>query len=265
VPLVMLLHGCNQTAEQFVAATRFTALADRHGFLIAAPRQTRGHQPGGCWRWYESGHQTRGAGEPAVLAGITAKLLAEPSRWRIDPSRVYAAGLSAGGAMALTLAATYPDVFAAVGVHSAPAYRSASSGGNALGAMRGRGAVRAPHPGARMAPLIVVQGTADAVVHERSGQVVADQWLAYDTARSMDRRDPQRIARSRAFGKRSADGRRYTVTRWYSARGRKQLEYWRVEGLGHAWSGGLADGSYSDPRGPRASTAMWQFFAAHCL
>jgi poly(3-hydroxybutyrate) depolymerase len=94
---------------------------------------------------------------------------------------------------------------------------------------------------------------------------VADQWLAYDTARSTVRRDPQRITRSRDVAKRSADGRRYTVTRWYSARGRKQLEYWQVEGLAHAWSGGLADGSYSDPRGPRASTAMWQFFAAHSL
>jgi poly(3-hydroxybutyrate) depolymerase len=167
--------------------------------------------------------------------------------------------------MALVLAATYPDVFAAVGVHSAPPYRSASTGGNALGAMRGRGAVTAPLPGARMAPLVVFQGVADAVVHERSGRLVADQCLAYDAARSTGPRDPQRITRSRVGEHRSTDGRRYTVTRWYSARGRKQLEYWRVDGLGHAWSGGLVDGSYSDPRGPRASTAMWQFFATHSM
>jgi poly(hydroxyalkanoate) depolymerase family esterase len=265
MPLVVLLHGCNQTSEQFVAATRFTGLADRHGFLVAAPRQTRGHQAGGCWRWYESAHQARGAGEPAILAGITAELLAERSRWRVDPSRVYAAGISAGGAMALILGATYPDVFAAVGVHSAPVYRSASTGRNALGAMRGRGSPAPPLAGARMAPLIVFQGTADAVVHERSGGLMAEQWLAYDAARSTGTRDPLRITRSRAAEKRSAGGRRYTVTRWYSARGRKQLEYWRVDGLGHAWSGGLADGSYSDPRGPRASTAMWQFFASHSV
>jgi poly(hydroxyalkanoate) depolymerase family esterase len=259
----MLLHGCNQASEEFVAATRFAALADRHGFVIVAPRQSRGYQPGGCWRWYESGHQERGAGEPAILAGITAELLAEASRWRIDPSRVYAAGISAGGAMALILAATYPEVFAAVGVHSAPAYRSANNGGNAFGAMRGRGAVTAPLPGARMAPLIVVQGTADSVVYASNGDQMTDQWRAYDTARATGSRDPQRITRARVSTKRSADGRRYTVTRWYSARGRKQLEFWRVDGLGHAWSGGVADGSYSDPRGPRASTAMWQFFAAH--
>ena len=265
VPLVMLLHGCNQVSEQFVAATRFAALADRQGFVIVAPRQTRGHQPGGCWRWYESAHQARGAGEPAILAGIVAQVVAEPSRWRIDRSRIYAAGISAGGAMALILAATYPDVFAAVGVHSAPAYRSATSGGRALGAMHGRVTVPAPLAGARMAPLIIFQGTTDAVVHDRSGSLVAEQWLAYDTARSSGPRDPLRITRSRVGEKRSTDGRRYTVTGWYSARGRKQLEYWRVAGLGHAWSGGVADGSYSDPRGPRATTAMWQFFAAHSL
>ena len=265
MPLVVLLHGCNQTSEQFVAATRFTDLADRHGFLLAAPRQTRGHQAGGCWRWYESAHQARGAGEPAILAGIAAELLAEPSRWRVDPGRVYAAGISAGGAMALILGATYPDVFAAVGVHSAPVYQSASTGRTALAAMRGRGTPAPPRRGARMAPLIVFQGTADAVVHERSGRLMAEQWLAYDAARSTGARDALRITRSRAAEKRAADGRRYTVTRWYSARGRKQLEYWRVDGLGHAWSGGVADGSYSDPRGPRASTAIWQFFASHSV
>jgi poly(3-hydroxybutyrate) depolymerase len=116
-----------------------------------------------------------------------------------------------------------------------------------------------------MAPLVVVQGTADRVVHARSGRVVADQWLAYDAARSTGMPHGTPITRSRATTKKTADGRRYTVTRWYSARGRKRLEYWEVDGLGHAWSGGVKDGSYSDPRGPRASTAMWQFFSAHHL
>jgi poly(hydroxyalkanoate) depolymerase family esterase len=245
-----------------VAATRFAELADRHGLVLVAPRQTRGHQPGGCWRWYESGHQARGAGEPAILAGITAELLAETRRWRIVPTQVYVTGISAGGAMALILAATYPDVFAAAGVHSAPAYRSAGTAGNALAAMRGRGAVSTPLTGERMAPLIVVQGTADSVVHRRNGRLVTDQWLAFDAAAS-GAGDPQRITGSRVLQKSAADGRRYSVTRWYSARRRTQLEYWEIEGLDHAWSGGRRDGSYSDPRGPRVSTAMWRFFAAH--
>jgi poly(hydroxyalkanoate) depolymerase family esterase len=259
----MLLHGCNQTAEDFAAATRFTAIADRHGFVVVAPSQSRTHQPGGCWRWYEAAHQVRGAGEPAILAGITARMLSEPSRWRIDPTRVYVAGISAGAAMALILGVTYPETFAAVGAHSGPAYRSATSGGAALSAMRGRGVPPPADPGSGMPPLIVFQGVADRVVDVRSGDQVTEQWLAREIASRTGPRDPQRITRTRTVAHRGTDGRRATVTRWYTARGRTQLEYWRVDGLGHAWSGGRRDGSYSDHRGPRASTLMWRFFAAH--
>lgn len=261
--LLLLLHGCDQTAEQFAAATRFTALADRHGVVLVAPSQSRTYQPGACWRWYEAAHQARGRGEPAILAGITAAVAAERGRWRIDASRVYVAGLSAGAAMALVLAATYPDVFAAVGVHSGAAYRSATSGRGALAAMRGRGVLPPPLPEAAIPPLIVFQGVADTVVDVRNGDLVTRQWLDHDALRGDTGRDPGPVTRSRTVARQSSDGRRYTVTAWYTARGRKRLEYWRVHGLGHAWSGGLRDGSYSDPRGPRASTAMWSFFAAH--
>lgn len=272
VPLLLLLHGCDQTPQEFVAATRFTALADRHGFVLVAPRQSRTYHPGGCWRWYAPAHQSRGAGEPAVLAGIVAAMLAEPTRWRIDPSRVYVAGISAGAGMALILGATYPDVFAAVGVHSGTAYRSATSTRAALGAMSGRAAPPPADPSAAFPPLIVFQGVADRVVVARNGDQVTEQWLAHDAVRAPSRPDGRaarqdhlRIRRSRTVERRSSDGRRFTVTRWYTARGRKRMEYWRIDGLGHAWSGGLRDGSYSDPRGPRASTAMWSFFAAHRL
>jgi poly(hydroxyalkanoate) depolymerase family esterase len=263
VPLVVLLHGCDQAAVEFVDGTRFPALADRHGFVIAAPRQNRAQQAGRCWRWYEAAHQSEGRGEPAVVAGIAAQVMGERTRWRIDPARVYAAGISAGGAMALTLAACYPEVFAAVGVHSAPAYRSAEHGRQALAAMQGRRGVPPPAPAARMAPAVVFHGTSDPVVHRRCGDQVADQWLDHDRARGADH--PERVTRSRATVGRSGDGRGFAVTRWYDRRGRKRLEYWRVDGLGHAWSGGRKGGSYSDPRGPRASTTMWRFFLAHRL
>ena len=136
-------------------------------------------------------------------------------------------------------------------------------GREALAAMQGRRAVPPPAPSARMPPAVVFQGTSDPVVHRRCGDQVTLQWLAHDRALGADR--PDRITRSRAADGRSGDGRSYTVTRWYDARGRKRLEYWRVDGLGHAWSGGRKDGSYCDPRGPRASTTMWRFFLAHHL
>jgi poly(hydroxyalkanoate) depolymerase family esterase len=274
VPLVLLLHGCGQTPAEFVDATRFTESADRNGFLLVLPHQQSRYHPQRCWRWYEAAHQRRDAGEPAILAGIVAQVCAEEDRWRVDPRRVYVAGMSAGGAMALTLAATYPDVFAAAGVHSAPAHRSSTGAGQALAAMAGRTAVRPPEPGApAIAPTVVVQGGADTVVRAVNGDRVADQWLAHRSAASTTASttapgvaaggvDP--VGRSRTETGR-VGGRHFQVRRWYSTRGRKVLEYWLVDGLGHAWSGGRRDGSYSDPDGPRATTVIWAFLRLHAL
>lgn len=265
VPLLLLLHGCGQTPSEFVDATRFAAAADRNGFLLVLPHQQSRHHPQRCWRWYEAAHQRRDAGEPAVLAGIVAQVGAEPARWRVDPRRCYVAGLSAGGAMALTLAATYPDVFAAAGVHSAPAYRSSNGAGQALSAMAGRTAVPPPQPGApAIAPTIVVQGVADTVVRVANGERVAEQWLAHRAAAAAAASGDGPVTRSRTESG-QVGGRHFTVRRWYSGRGRKVLEHWRVEGLGHAWSGGHRGGSYSDPDGPRATTLIWAFLRLHTL
>jgi poly(hydroxyalkanoate) depolymerase family esterase len=266
-PLVVALHGCAQTAADFAATTRFNDLADRRGFVVVYPEQTSWNHQQRCWHWYESAHQQRGAGEPAIIAGITAEVVAATGAWRIDPARVYVTGLSAGGAMALVLAATYPEMFAAVGVHSAPAYRSAASAQHALGAMAGRTVVPSPVTGAArpMPPTILFHGTTDQTVRVSNGQRVAEQWLAFCRACMTGPRDGDRITRSRTTPGHTADGREYTITRWYTARGRTMLEYWQVKGLGHAWSGGAAGASYSDPLGPRASTAMWRFFAARQL
>jgi poly(hydroxyalkanoate) depolymerase family esterase len=254
-PLLLLLHGCDQDAEAFVDATRFTTVADRHGIVLVAPEQLRRHHPSRCWRWYQPRHQERGGGEPAALAGVAAAMLAERARWRIDPRRVYVAGISAGGAMALTLAATYPDVFAGVGVHSAPPYRSATGVTSGLAAMRGRGAVPVPAPDAPpMPPLVVVQGQADQAVSPGNGPRVAAQWLAYH-------RGPPPRAKS-AVGT-AKDGRTFRTTRWFVGRRRVVLAMWLVDDLGHAWSGGRPGGSYSDPAGPPAAVLMWRFLRRH--
>jgi poly(hydroxyalkanoate) depolymerase family esterase len=268
VPLLVLLHGCLQTPAEFAAATRFNDLADRHGYIVVYPEQTRWNHRHRCWQWYESVHQTRGSGEPALIADVTEQVIAEDSRWRIDPNRVYIAGLSAGGAMALVLAATYPDLYAAVGVHSAPAYRSASSLNDAPIAMAGRTPLPPPtsNNGTRgIPPAIIVQGTSDQTVRARNGQRVAEQWLEFHRVHTADPKHPDRITRTRTTTGRSRGGRAYSTTRWYAASGHKMLEYWKIDGLGHAWSGGVPKVSYSDPDGPRASTAMWQFFSSKRL
>jgi poly(hydroxyalkanoate) depolymerase family esterase len=265
VPMVVLLHGCTQTAAEFADATRFTTVADRNGFLLVLPHQEPRHHSRRCWRWYESLHQMRGNGEPAVLAAITRQVAAEEARWRVDPLRIYVAGLSAGGAMALILAAAYPDLFAAAGVHSAPPYRAATHGGHALLAMAGRTAVPEPAPGApAMAPLVVIQGSADDVVVPQNGERITAQWQAFHAA-AAPAGAPTRLGRPRTERGRTADGRRYTRVRWYAARRRRVLEYWLIQRLGHAWSGGRSGGSFSDPVGPRAATLMWSFFRTHRL
>ncbi len=255
--LLVLLHGCDQDAEGFVDATRFTAVADRHGIVLVAPEQTRRHHLNRCWRWYEARNQERGRGEPAALAGVVTAMLDERERWRVDPRRVCVAGISAGGAMALVLAATYPDLFAGVGVHSAPPYRSATGPASAFAAMTARSRVPEPVPGASpMPPVVIVQGAADRVVHPENATRDAAQWLAFHGGGPL---------RSTTAAGAAGDGRGYRTTRWFDRRRRTVLELWLVDDLGHAWSGGRPGGSYSDPSGPRAATLMWRFLRRHRL
>ncbi|HZM64854.1 MAG TPA: PHB depolymerase family esterase [Nakamurella sp.] len=271
VPLLLALHGCGQNAVEFAASTRFNRLADKHQFVVVYPEQTRTHNPQRCWNWFRPGHQFRAKGEPGIMAGIVRRVVAETTHWRIDPRRVYVAGLSAGGAMAVVLAAVYPELFAAVGVHSAPPYRAATGTRNALSAMRGRTEPPPPDPQATtpMPPMIVFQGSMDGIVHADNAEHIADQWLARHGigARLRGRIDPPRRPRVTTSGPARPSTphsrRGYHVSRWATATERKALEVWLVDGLRHAWSGGSPGGSFSDPRGPRASTEMWRFFTAH--
>ncbi len=268
-PLLIALHGCGQTGLDFAVGTRFNDLADKHRFVVVYPEQAATHNGQRCWNWFRPGHQSRGAGEPAILAGIVRAVTAETDEWRIDPERIYVAGISAGGAMAVVLAATYPELFAAVGVHSAPPYRSASGPAEALSAMRGTtGAPPVGDPAIPMPPMVIFQGTADGTVRSVNAQRLADQWLSFRRAAMSAAIAGPPVGRPRVTlvaGPRPATARSrraHQVTRWYAG-GHKVLELWLIQGLGHGWSGGSAEGSYSDPRGPRASTEMWKFFAAH--
>ena len=264
---MILLHGCLQTPAEFAEATRFNQLADRNTFVVVYPEQTVTHNLQRCWNWFDSRHQGRGHGEPAILAGIARQVIAERTRWRIDPQRVYVAGLSAGGAMALVLGATYPDLFAGIGVHSAPPYRSASTRLGALSAMAGHPWRRAAPISSELgiAPMVVFQGRVDSTVRSVNASKLTDQWRVFHERHVTGERDPNRITRQREVSRTTTSGRRYTVTRWYSANGRKLLESWQVERLAHAWSGGQKGVAFSDPAGPRASTEMWHFLSGHRL
>ena len=248
LPLVVMLHGCTQDPDDFAAGTAMNERAREQGFFVLYPAQSQDANPSRCWNWFKHSHQQRGRGEPAVLADMTRAVMQQHG---IDPRRVYIAGLSAGGAMAATVAALYPEIFAALGVHSGLAHGAASNLAEALNVMR-TGAVAAAVPAGRM-PTIVFHGDADRTVHPRNGeQVIA-------AARSVGSASSQV---EQAFCR---QGRRHTRSTHPADDDGAATEHWLVHGAGHAWSGGQAAGSYTDVKGPDATRELLRFFFEHPL
>ncbi len=239
--LVLMLHGCTQTPEDFAAGTGMNDLAEAHRLIVVWPAQTRAENPAACWNWFRPGDQRRDIGEPAILAGLVRAMVAEHC---VPPDRVFVAGLSAGGAMAAVLGETWPDLFAAIGVHSGLAHGSASDLVSAFAAMRGEAAA-SPRPlSARSPDVIVFHGSADRTVHPaNAGQVAGAAGR------------PVRRETGVAPG-----GRRYDRLVTDAADGGPRVECWMVAGAGHAWSGGRPEGSYTDAAGPDASAEMVRFF-----
>ena len=272
VPLLVMLHGCDEGPRDFAASTQMNELADQQHFIVVYPRQTIGDQPLKCWTWYNAANQCRDRGEAALLAGITQAVQHNTARWTIDPQRVYVAGLSAGAAMAVILGATYPDLFAAIGVHSGLEYHAATTGPGAVQAMQDRGpdplqqghvAYQAMGHAARVVPTIVFHGTHDLAVHPVNGDQVVQQWMETDRLVSQGAYTARFDKPSSDQRRRAPGGRSYRVKTWTDASGKVVQAYWTVEGMGHAWSGGRARMPYSDPHGPNASLAMYQFFVDH--
>ncbi|MFM9880580.1 MAG: alpha/beta hydrolase family esterase [Burkholderiaceae bacterium] len=251
-PLIVMLHGCKQDPDDFATGTRMNALAQSAQCLVLYPAQSRWVNPYGCWNWFNPGDQQRGLGEPALLAGMAQAVAAEH---QADAGRIYAAGLSAGGAMAVTLAHTYPELFAAIGVHSGLAYGVARDVQSAMQAMKLGDQTAAAVK--LTLPMIVFQGDADDVVHPRNADALLAQ-AGYEGALAL-------ASASRPQDAASA-GHACTCVRFgseTSAPGEAMpVEYWQVKGLGHAWSGGDAVGSFTDPLGPDASAQMLRFFLA---
>lgn len=254
LPVVVMLHGCKQDSEDFARGTRMNEVAAREGFLVLYPEQLRKANQMGCWNWFDVQHQGRDGGEPAMLAALVRTVLATHGG---DPARVYVAGLSAGGAMAATLGELYPDLFAAVGVHSGLPARAAHDVPSAFSAMRNGPGARASAPRHAVAvPTIVIHGSADRTVHPGNGDAIVQHQLAAHAAHGT-------VLQCEEEKHATGHGRQATRQQWLDAEGGVRLESWRVSGGPHAWSGGHASGSFTDPQGPGASEAMAQFFLRH--
>jgi poly(hydroxyalkanoate) depolymerase family esterase len=256
-PLLVVLHGCTQDPDDIARGTRFNEIAGSRGFLVAYPEQPQKYNGLKCWNWFDSAHQSRDKGEPALIASITQRVMHDYS---VDSKRVYIAGVSAGGAMALTTAYAYPELFAAAGIHSGIAYAAVTSIANALTAMHSgapdqgslASAVVKAFGSARHFPAIVFQGKADKSVHwVNASQVVSQLVQSYS---------PENVTRlSTTPGE--ASGYHFTKTTY--GVDRPLIEEWMVDELGHAWSGGSKDGTYTDVNGPDASREMIRFFLEH--
>ena len=242
-PLVVMLHGCTQDADDFAAGTRMNELAEIYGFLVAYPEQTRAANPSRCWNWFKAADQSRDRGEPSLIAAATRSIMAE---FAIDPTRIFVAGLSAGGAAAAILGCTYPDLYAGVGVHSGLACGAASDMPSAFAAMRGGS--RAVTSTERHIPTIVFHGMADSTVNPLNAEAVSRQAAGRSATDSIVERGC------------SADGTSYTRTARRDGMGTTIGETWLIDGASHAWSGGNPLGSYTTTQGPDASREMLRFF-----
>jgi poly(hydroxyalkanoate) depolymerase family esterase len=252
LPLVVMLHGCTQTADAFATGTRMNALAEERQCFVLYPEQTPAASRSRCWNWFKRGDQHRDQGEPAILAGMTREVM---HRYRIDQDKVYVAGLSAGGAMAAVMGTAYPELYAAVGVHSGLPCGSAHDLPSALRVMFGMPAPRsADHSStaleAPLAPTIVFHGDRDRTVHPRNGERLVSRSLERNGASSAASIECARVP----------GGHAYTRAIHRDSMGRVVLEYWRVHEGGHAWFGGSPRGSYTDPKGPDAAREMIRFF-----
>jgi poly(hydroxyalkanoate) depolymerase family esterase len=254
-PLVVMLHGCTQNPDDFAVGTGMNEWASKQGFCVLYPEQSQAANPQRCWNWFKHNHQRRGSGEPALIASMTQTIMKEHG---IDPRRVFIAGLSAGGAMAAIVADAYPEIFAAVGVHSGLPNGAASNVGEALAVMssgqsgKGMSSTQATKLPQRLVPTIVFHGDQDRTVHPRNGeQVIAS---ALGSAAATSPRVTQGV---------SPNGRRYTSATHHGDTGKVLAEHWLVHGAGHAWSGGHAKGSYTDATGPDATAEMLRFFSEH--
>lgn len=257
LPLIVMLHGCTQSPDDFAAGTRMNALAEEHACFVAYPAQSTSANSSKCWNWFSPRDQQRDQGEPALIAGITRQIMRD---YMVEPRRVYVAGLSAGAAAAAIMAAAYPDLYAAIGVHSGLACGAASDLPSAFAAMQGKavsarwgGNTSDAEPDRRVVPTIVFHGDQDTTVNPCNGDQVIAQ------ARGAGPAD----LRTTVENGRVPGGHAYIRTRHADANGRVVLEQWIVRGAGHAWSGGSPAGSYTDPLGPDASREMLRFFQEH--
>lgn len=263
IPLVVVLHGCTQTAADAEAGTRFSAVAESRGFAVVYPEQSTSANLSRCWNWFQTINQVRGQYEPSLIAGITAWV---KSHYTIDAKRVYITGLSAGAGMSVIMGATYPDVYAAIGSNAGceyGGYPCGTAGGpdpvkQGQAAYNASGAFHAP------VPAIVFQGDVDNTVPKINAEQTIQQWISTnDYADDGAHNGSVPTTRLSTASGSVAGGYTYDIDYYRNAAGANLEQRYLIHGMGHAYSGGSTAGSYTDPKGPDATNLTYDFFLAH--
>jgi len=270
-PLLMLLHGCSHGAAHMCEISGMNDVAEANGFLVVYPEQSRRANLLRCWNWFRPEHQSRDTGEPSIMAAIVAQIR---STYNVDPERVYVAGVSAGGAMASILGATYPDVFAGIAVFAGAEFKAATTASEGFSAMKHGG----PDPARqgqlafevmrigiartkrRRMPVIVFHGTADKRVSPINAHQVITQWDRTNSYLAAEDGDTGFYLTEKIIDGKVPDGYAYKKHSFVEADSRLLMEEWLIEGLGHAWSGSPKPSKHGDPKGPNASAEIWRFF-----
>jgi poly(hydroxyalkanoate) depolymerase family esterase len=265
MPLVVALHGCTQTADVYRQLSGWDALAEAKGFIVVFPDQGTSRSQYRCWNWFQQADMQRGSGEPSMIAGLTTAI---EQGYSVDSHRVDVVGFSAGAAMANVMGATYPDVYAAVGVGSGCEYNGLPCVGyqGPDPTQTGKQAYDAMGTHARVMPVIVFQGDADNVVAPANAPLIVKEWQVTDNYAAGGSGSFFPLIPTWPTGTSNATspgGRSYTVTTYGDQHGKELIEYWNLHGMGHAWSGGSASQQYSDPSGPSETAAMYAFFSNH--
>lgn len=267
--LVVLLHGCTQDAADFARGTRIAEHADRDGFIALLPEQRESANAKKCWNWYDPAHQARDAGEPSMIAGVTAKIVAD---YAVDPDRVHLGGVSAGAAMAALVAVAYPETYASVAFHSGIAWKAATNVMTALGVMA-KGVANAETSGVQAAaamgarkrpiPALVIQGGSDKVVNPANAAALTRQWIRMNLSARTSEVPRIGLEEDAERTNRSGETNGYHWTRARYAGGVEAVEELIVAELGHAWSGGSSTGTFTDEHGPDATAEVISFFRAN--
>ncbi len=272
VPLIVDLHGCGSNADEEARWSRFNELAETYRVLVAYPEQDPNANGSRCWNWFLAEHQSRDAGEPSLIAGITREVM---SRWHVDARRVYVAGISAGGAMSDIMAVTYPELYAAAMIYAGCEYKGGpsclGSTGTLSGEASGQMAYEAMGPRARVVPIFVIQGDTDPVVPPANAELVVQQFLASDDWADNGQNDGS-VSRNRSATRsgQKPGGQAYAIDDYTDAAGCLLVQRWLIQGMGHMWSnaassGSARDAALTDPSGPDVSTPTFEFLLSYVM